>query len=133
MTDDKVIHNERPIWKQTITDFYEELKALDERIDKQDSQLKFISTQIPMCKKLEKLGGVGFVTSTAMIAAVNNAKDFKNGRQFATWLGLVPRQESSGGKTVLRGITKRGDKYLRKLLVQGARSDLRFAEKKNNM
>ena len=75
---DKITHSERYIWKQTFIDFYEELKALDERIEKQDNQLKLISTRIPMCKELEKLGGVGFVTSTALIAAVNNAKDFKN-------------------------------------------------------
>ena len=72
------------------------------------------------------------MTSTAIVAAVNNYRDFKNGRQFAAWLGLVPKQESSGGKTVLRGITKRGDKYIRKLLVQGAPVELRLAEKRKN-
>lgn len=130
--DDKISHNERSIWKSTFTKLYEELKALDERIQIQDDEIIAISTKLEMCQKLEELPGVGPITSTALIAAVSNARDFKNGRQFAAWLGLVPRQESSGGKTVLRGITKRGDKYLRKLLVHGARSDLRYAEKRKN-
>lgn len=130
--DDNNSHNERAIWKSTFVKLYEELKALDERIQIQDDEIIAISTKIEMCQKLEELPGVGPITSTALIAAVSNARDFKNGRQFAAWLGLVPRQESSGGKTVLRGITKRGDKYLRKLLVHGARSDLRYAEKRKN-
>jgi transposase len=132
ITDDKIAHNERQIWKNTFNNLFEELKALDERIVSADNEIIFLSTKIPLCQKLEALPGVGPITSTALIAAVSNARDFKNGRQFAAWLGLVPRQESSGGKTVLRGITKRGDKYLRKLLVHGARSDLRYAEKRKN-
>jgi len=68
--------------------------------------------------------GVGSITSSAVVATVTNARDFKNGRQMAAWLGLVPRQFSTGGKTVLGKITKRGDTYLRGLLFQGARSAL---------
>lgn len=133
LSSDKVADNERVIWKRTFRRLYEELKSVDEKVEFQDKELSFLSTQISMCKKLEALPGVGPVTSTAIVAAVSNPNDFKNGRQFAAWLGLVPRQESSGGKTVLRGITKRGDKYLRKLLVHGARSELRYAEKRKNL
>jgi transposase len=129
---DKIVHNQRGMWKQTFTRLYEELKELEERVIFLDEELTAISTKNQICKNLEKLKGVGPITSTALVAAVNDAKDFKNGRQFAAWLGLVPRQESSGGKTILKGITKRGDKYIRKLLVHGARTELRLAEKRKN-
>ena len=68
---------------------------------------------------------MGPLTATALVAAVGNAQRFKNGRELSAYLGLVPRQHSSGGKTVLLGITKRGDRYLRTLLIHGARSALR--------
>ena len=71
--------------------------------------------------------GIGPITASALVATVGNGHDFKNGRQFAAWLGLVPRQYSSGGKTRLGHITKRGDPYLRTLLVMGARAVLQRA------
>ena len=72
-----------------------------------------------------RLAGVGPVIATAILGTVGNAHAFKNGRQFAASLGLVPGQRSSGGRTQLLGITKRGDTYIRKLLVQGARAIMR--------
>jgi transposase len=78
------------------------------------------------------LDGIGPITATALVASVGNAQVFKNGRQFAAWLGLTPRQYSSGGTTRLGRITKRGDRYLRMLLVHGARAVLRFVERKND-
>ena len=69
-----------------------------------------------------KIPGIGPITASALVASVGDAKNFKNGRQVAAWLGLVPRQHSSGGKTTLLGISKRGDVYLRTLLIHGARS-----------
>lgn len=75
--------------------------------------------------------GVGPITATALIGSVGDPKGFKNGRQFSAWLGLVPRQNSSGGKTQLLGISKRGDVYLRKLLIHGARS-VHFASQKKS-
>jgi transposase len=71
--------------------------------------------------------GIGPITASALVATVGNGRDFKNGRQFAAWLGLVPRQYSTGGKTRLGHITKRGDPYLRTLLVMGARAVLQRA------
>ena len=71
--------------------------------------------------------GIGPITATALIAAVGDVGVFENGRQFAAWLGLVPKQHSTGGQTRLLGISKRGDSYLRKLLIHGARATLRFA------
>jgi transposase len=74
---------------------------------------------------LAEVPGVGPLTAAALVAAVGNAQRFKNGRELSAYLGLVPRQHSSGGKTLLLGITKRGDRYMRTLLIHGARSALR--------
>lgn len=71
---------------------------------------------------MQAIPGIGLIIGTALITSIGNASCFRNGRQLASWLGLVPRQNSSGGKTTLLGISKRGDVYLRSLLVQGARS-----------
>src|SRR5262245_42497508 len=72
--------------------------------------------------------GIGPITATALLAAVGDVGVFKNGRQFAAWLGLVPKQHSTGGQTRLLGISKRGDRYLRKLLIHGARATLRWVK-----
>lgn len=74
------------------------------------------------CQRLTSVPGIGPITSTALTAAVGNGNGFQKGRDLAAWLGLVPRQNSSGGKTTLLGISKRGNRYLRKLFVEGARS-----------
>jgi Transposase IS116/IS110/IS902 family len=76
--------------------------------------------------------GIGPLTATALVAAVSDASAFKNGRQCAAWLGLVPRQHSTGGKERLLGISKRGDSYLRKLLVHGARTTIRWVGRKTD-
>lgn len=111
-----------PLTRQLMQDLYERLVTLDERIRRCDQRLQQVHQQSPISRKLEKVRGVGPLIATAMLASAGDAKDFKNGRQFAAWLGLVPRQHSSGGKSRLLGITKRGDKYLRTLLVHGARA-----------
>jgi transposase len=76
--------------------------------------------------------GIGPMTATALIAAVGHVGVCKNGRQFAAWLGLVPRQHSTGGQTRLVGISKRGDRYVRKLLIHGARATLRWVERRTD-
>jgi transposase len=86
----------------------------------------------PVCQRLVTIPGIGPLTATALIAAVSDASHFKNGRQFAAWAGLVPRQHSTGGKPRLLGISKRGDVYLRKLLVHGARATLRWVRLKTD-
>lgn len=111
-----------PLTRQLMQDLYERLVTVDERIRRCDQRLQQVHQQSPISRKLEKVRGVGPLIATAMLASAGDAKDFKNGRQFAAWLGLVPRQHSSGGKSRLLGITKRGDKYLRTLLVHGARA-----------
>ena len=86
----------------------------------------------PVAKRLQQLRGVGPLIATALVAAVGNAEQFANGRQMAASLGLTPKQHSSGGKNRLLGISKRGDVYLRSLLVHGARSVVWSAKKKDD-
>ena len=101
---------------------YEELVALNKRIRAIEQSLKQLSREIEPCARLMSIPGVGYLTATALFAAVGNGADFKNGRHMAAWLGLVPRQCTTGGKPKLLGISKRGDVYLRKLLIHGARA-----------
>ncbi len=82
-------------------------------------------------QKLAQIPGIGLLSASALVASIGDAKSFKNGRELAAWLGLVPRQHSSGGKVLLQGISKRGDGYLRMLMIHGARSVIRVAERKS--
>lgn len=100
---------------------------LDERISTMEQKLKVISGQNEDCKRLLTIPGVGLLTATALIAAIGDIAVFKNGRELSAWLGLVPRQHSTGGRPTLMGISKRGDSYLRTLLIHGGRSVVRVA------
>lgn len=82
------------------------------------------------CRRLETIPGIGFITATALAATVGDARVFRSGRQFAAWLGLVPKQHSSGGKERMGGISKMGDRYLRHLLVVGATAVIRYTRRK---
>jgi transposase len=104
-----------------------DLRALEVRIAELDRDIRSVADNHPATKRLQQLRGVGPMIATAMVAAVGDAKQFANGRQLAASLGLTPRQHSSGGKERLLGISKRGDTYLRSLLVHGARAALRTA------
>jgi transposase len=108
------------------------LRFLEQRVDECDKKIKTLSKNNEACQRLLKVPGLGPVTVTALVSAVGNAKDFKNGRQLAAWLGLVPRQWSTGGKPRLLGISKRGDRYLRKNFVHGARSVVSRASSKES-
>jgi len=105
-----------------LSDLYSELVELDEKVNSYGAKLSIISKQSEDCQRLMKIPGIGPLSATAIVAAVGQGKDFKNGREFSAWLGLVPKQHSSGGKTKLQGISKRGNTYLRKLLIHGARA-----------
>jgi transposase len=118
----------RTIFRQ----LYEEWRALEERLAYFTEQLESICQAHPVCQRLLTIPGIGPLTATALVAAVSNAAYLKNGRQLAAWLGLVPRQHSTGGKPRLLGISKRGERYLRKLLVHGARATLRWTKLKND-
>lgn len=108
--------------KRLFASLYDELVALDKRIAAIDLSIHAAFQQNMLCQRISEVEGVGPVTATAVVAAIANGSSFKNGRQFAAWLGLVPRQHSSGEKQRLMGITKKGDPYLRTLLIHGARS-----------
>jgi len=110
--------------RSLIIDLREELADIDKRISAYDRRIKQLCSLSEACQRLCRIEGIGPVTATALVAAAGNAQAFKNGRQFAAWLGLVPRQHSSGGRVRLLGISKRGDRYLRTLLIHGARSAL---------
>lgn len=118
--------------REMIGEQYERLAELDERIARYDQRILLTSSQSPLCRKIEKVPGIGPVTATALVAAVGTAREFKRGRHLAAWLGLVPKEASSGGKQHLLGISKRGDIYLRMLLIHGARSVVVRAEGKDD-
>lgn len=108
--------------RELLADLYQELCVLDRRIHVLEGKIQASFADNALCQKIAELEGVGPVTATAVVAAIADGRAFRNGRQFAAWLGLVPRQHSSGDKQRLLGITKRGDPYLRMLLIHGARS-----------
>lgn len=118
------------IFRQLLQRLGEHLKELDRQVGELEVQIRTWHQQNEMSKKLEKIPGIGPITASALVASIGDAKSFKNGRQLAAWLGLVPRQHSSGGKPTLLGISKRGDSYLRTLLILGAQSALRVATRK---
>ncbi|WP_024303498.1 IS110 family transposase [Pseudogulbenkiania sp. MAI-1] len=107
-----------------------QLKQLDEQLAACDRTIAESVRQDEDSQRLQQVGGVGPLTADAVPATVGKARDFKNGRQFAAWLGLTPIQFSSGGKTKLGRISRRGDSYLRTLLIQGAKSTLQGARKR---
>lgn len=109
-----------------------ELWGLDEKVESYESKIKAIHESHAVCKRLATIPGVGPITATAVVASVADPGMFKNGRGLSAWLGLVPRQHSSGGKEMLLGISKRGNTYIRKLLIHGARSVLIRTEKKQD-
>lgn len=115
-----------------IMELYKELVCLDERIGRLDLKIKGLYQGSEVCRRLGTIPGIGPVSATAIMASMGDPHAFRNGREFAAFLGLVPRQCSSGGKSKLLGISKRGDKYLRKLLVHGARNLVRYADDKSD-
>jgi transposase len=115
-------HQLTSLGRELLADLYQELVALDRQLHEIEVQIKRIFAATELCRRLAQIEGVGPLIATAMVAAVGDPRAFKNGRQLAAWLGLVPRQHSSGGKHLLLGITKRGDRYLRALLIHGARA-----------
>ena len=103
---------------------FEHFRALNCQVDELEREINTWHREDTASQRLQAIPGIGPITASALVASVGDAKVFHNGRQFAAWLGLVPRQSSTGGKTNLLGISKRGDVYLRTLLIHGARSVL---------
>ncbi len=118
--------------REIIADQYERLHELDRRIVAYEARIESIFRENECCQRMAQVEGVGPMVATALMAAVGDAQEFKNGRHLAAWLGLVPRQHSSGQRTRLLGISKRGNTYVRTLLIHGARSVLYRSETKTD-
>src|SRR5438552_1475626 len=115
-----------------LTQLKLELDQLAMRLEEADVLLQKIVQESEVCRRLDAIPGIGPVTATAIIVAIGNGGAFRKGREFAAWVGLVPREHSTGGKQKLLGIGKRGNSYLRRLFVQGARAVLQFREKQSS-
>ncbi len=121
-----------PRGRELFGELYERVLEIDSRLGEADARLQQVFESDERCRRLAQVEGVGALTATALVAAVGDAKAFKNGRQMAAWLGLVPGQHASGNKNRLLGISKRGDRYLRMLLIHGARSVVYRADRKDD-
>ena len=118
--------------RELFAEQLEALRVLDQRFKRGEQRIHAINQENQLCQRLEEILGIGPITASATYAAAGDSKDFVNGRHFSAWLGLVPGQHSSGGKTVLRGISKRGNTYLRTLFIHGARAVLRHSANKTD-
>ena len=112
-----------------LIDFFFRMEQLTARIEQIDGVLQQTAREHEACQRLTTIPGIGPVTATALVAAIGNGAAFRRGRDLAAWVGMVPRECSTGGKQKLLGISKRGNSYLRRLFVQGARSVLQQRNK----
>ena len=119
-------------FRQLLSDLYADLRHLDERVEALTQRIEAQVKTDPVASKLLELRGVGPLTASALAGALGDGRSFTKGRDFAASLGLTPRQHSTGGKARLLGISKRGDGYLRKLLVHGARAVIRHASRRDD-
>lgn len=121
-----------PMMKELIEGQYNILLVINEKIDALDIQIKQQSNNREVCNRLQEIEGIGPITALAIVALVGDGQGFKNGRHFSAYLGLVPKQHSSGQREKLLGISKRGDVYLRGLLIHGGRSVATRCSKKSD-
>lgn len=119
-------------FRRLLRGLWRDLLAFDERIEELDREIEQLARHDPVAVRLQQVRGIGPLTATALLATVGDASQFSNGRQMAASFGLTPKQNSSGGKERLLGISKRGDAYLRSLLVHGARAVIRTAQAKTD-
>lgn len=125
-------HDLPDMMRQLVARLAEHLKLLDQQVAELEKQIQLWHRQCEASQRLAAIPGIGPITATALVASIGDARAFSNGRQLAAWLGLVPRQHSSGGKQVLLGISKRGDVYLRTLLIHGARAVIGHIEHRSD-
>jgi transposase len=118
--------------REMLVEMGERLRWLEQRLKRYDLRIATLARGDERAARLMKVEGVGPLIATALIAAVGDARQFHRGRELSAWLGLVPRQHSSGGHTMLLGISKRGDRYLSTLLIHGARSMLHCVQRKRD-
>ena len=125
--------NDLPVpFRHLIDRLTEHLKELDRQVKELEKQIIAWHRSNEHSRKLEQIPGIGPLAASALVASIADPHSFKNGRQVSAWLGLVPRQSSSGGKPTLLGMSKRGDAYLRTLLIHGARSAIIVAKNKTD-
>jgi transposase len=118
--------------RQVFSDLYHQLAGLDKQVATYGDRIQVLHQSSPVSQALATVPGIGPITATALLASLGDGKAFASARQVSAWLGLAPRQDSSGGKPKLLGISKRGDVYLRTLLIHGARSVVKTATKKDD-
>jgi transposase len=118
--------------RELLRDVYQRMCTLDVEITRYNARIAQLAAQSEVCQRLTSVPGVGPLTATAFVAAVHDPRAFKNGRHCAAWLGLVPTQHGTGGKIMLGGMSKRGNQYLRRLLLQGAIAVLRRLDGKKD-
>jgi transposase len=118
--------------RRLLEDLLEEWGSLDKRIKAYDDELAALTRENAQARRLATIPGIGVINATALVAAIGDASAFGKGRDLAAWLGLTPRQHSTGGKTRMLGISKRGNKYLRTQLIHGARSAMPHLAAKPN-
>jgi transposase len=125
--------NDLPLsMRQLVNRLLNHFRDLDHQVRELESQIKAWHRNNEASRRLEEVPGIGPLGASALVASIGDAKTFKNGRQFAAWLGLVPRQHSTGGKSTLLGLSKRGDVYLRTLMIHGARSAILAAQRRGD-
>jgi transposase len=118
------------VMRELLGEIGERLRFIYDRLRKYDLTIQRLFREDERCRRVAAVEGVGPVTGTALVAVVGNAIEFRSGRELAAYLGLVPRHRANGGRTMLLGISKRGDRYLRTLLIHGARAALHRIERR---
>ena len=120
------------LFREALHGLYRDLSHFDQRVVDYDDRIDQMAQVDEQAQRLMTIPGVGPKVATALLGAIGDISAFKNGRELAAWLGLVPRQCSTGGKSTLLGISKRGDVYIRKLLIHGSRSVLNWVDRKDD-
>ncbi|WP_349510149.1 IS110 family transposase, partial [Bradyrhizobium sp. NAS96.2] len=118
-----------PVMRRVVGDLFADLRRLEERIREVTKEIEAVADREDVTRRLMTIPGIGALGATAVLAAIGDGLQFRKARDLAAWLGLVPRQHSTGGKQTLLGISKRGNRYVRKLLVHGARSCFRHLDR----
>lgn len=122
-----------PMLRNHVSRMLNRLHGIEREIADLDQEIDSESQANECCQRLQEVPGIGRLTASAIVAAIGEGKDFRSGRQFSAWLGLVPKQHSSGGKERLSGISKRGDAYLRRMLIHGARAVIKHMNPKRQV
>jgi transposase len=121
-----------PLGRELISELKDELEHLDERVRGYDRRIARLAEHSEPCRRLRAVPGISPLVTTALVSALGDGQAFHNGRAVSAWLGLVPRQHSTGGRQKLLGISKRGDPYLRTLLIHGARAALQCSSRRDD-